>query len=136
MNINDYISKLKVVIHSFAIVSSYNLNIDRKTEDAAYISGKIDFTDGSAVDFKEFIEKNDAGIEKYKYGYNYRKGDEVLFRYDNAHDPGAKKLASFPHHKHLGKDIIIESEPVNLWDVMEEIEKTISEQRISEIIGM
>jgi len=80
--------------------------------------------------------KDDAGIEKYKYGYNYRKGDEVLFRYDNAHDPGAKKLASFPHHKHLGKDIIIESEPVNLWVVMEEIEKTISEQRISEIIGM
>lgn len=136
MNINDYISKIKAVIHSFAIISSYNLNIDRKTEDIAFISGKIDFTDGSAVDFKEFIEKSDAGIEKYKYGYNYRKGDEVLFRYDNAHDPGAKKLASFPHHKHLGNGMIVESKPVNFWDVLEEIEKIILEKLISETISI
>lgn len=128
MNINEYVSKIEAVIHSFVVISSYNLNIDRKAEDIAFISGQINFADGSVFDFKEFIEKNDSGIEKYKYGYNYRQNTRVLFRYDNANDPGAKKLSSFPHHKHIANGDIVESESVNLWDVLEEIEKIILEK--------
>ena len=66
MSINDYIVQLESIIHSFSIVKSYNLNIDRKTEDIAFISGSIDFRDGSILDFKEFIESTETGVEKYK----------------------------------------------------------------------
>ena len=125
MSINDYITQLESVIHSSSIVTSYNLNIDRKTDEVAFISGNIDFRDGSIFDFKEFIESTEIAIEKYKYGYNYRLGSEILFRYDNAPDPRAKKLKSFPHHKHLKNGAIIESKQIELSEVLEEIEKVI-----------
>ena len=56
MNINDYITKLESTINSSAIASAYNLTIDRKAADIAFISGKIEFRNGSILDFKEFIE--------------------------------------------------------------------------------
>lgn len=123
MSINDYIIQLESLINSFSIISAYNLTIDRKTEDIAFISGSIEFRDGSVLDFKEFCESTEQGIEKYKYAYNYRVHSDVLFRYDNAPDPNAKGLKTFPNHKHL-KDKIIESKQVDLKDVVEEIEGT------------
>jgi hypothetical protein len=99
------------------------LTIDRKTEDIAFISGNIEFRDDSVLDFKEFCESTEHGIEKYKYAYNYRIHSDILFRYDNAPDPNAKGLKTSPNHKHL-KDKIIESKQVDLKDVVEEIEGT------------
>jgi hypothetical protein len=101
LSISDYTAELESVINSSTIASSYNLNIDRKTADIAFISGRIDFRDGTTLDFKEFIEGSEDTIEKYKYAYNYRKGSDSIFRYDNAPDPSAKGIKTFPHHKHL-----------------------------------
>lgn len=100
MNIDDYVAHIERCLSTKAIVASYTLNIDRKTQEIVFLSGKIACRDGSAMDFKEFIEETEAGSVKYKYGYNYRRDAHVLFRYDNAPDPRARTLASFPHHKH------------------------------------
>ena len=122
MSINDYIAGLESVINSSTIVSSYNLNIDRKTSDIAFISGRIDFRDGTTLDFKEFIEGSEDSIEKYKYAYNYRKETDSIFRYDNAPDPSTKGIKTFPHHKHLKNGTIVESQQVKLSDIISEIE--------------
>ncbi len=58
---------------------------------------------------------------KVKDGYNYRVGTKVLFRYDNALDPKAKSLTSFPHHKHLESDKIVDSREIYLSEVLTEI---------------
>lgn len=58
MNISDYIAELEAFINSSNIVSSSNLTIDRKTTDIAFVSGKIEFRDGTTLDFKEFIEES------------------------------------------------------------------------------
>ena len=125
MNIDKYIANLEICLSSNAIVASYSLNIDRKTQEIAFLSGRIDCRDGSVMDFKEFIEETRAGFAKYKYGYNYRKGDNVVFRYDNALDPRARTLASFPHHKHTQHGEIIESWPISVAEVLEEIEDSV-----------
>ena len=78
---NDYISKIEMWIRSSFFIKGYQLNIDRKTENIAFISGQAEFLEASSLDFKEFVEKTDKGIEKYKYGYNYRKGSVLIFRY-------------------------------------------------------
>ncbi len=124
MNINDYIIYLESLINSFSIVSSYNLTIDRKTKDIAFISGNIEFRDGSILDFKEFLENAEHSIEKYKYAYNYRIASDIIFRYDNALDPKVKALKTFPNHKHLRNNEIAESKQIDLKDVLEEIEGT------------
>ncbi|HBR22652.1 MAG TPA: hypothetical protein DD713_08870 [Nitrospiraceae bacterium] len=123
MNISDYIAELEALINSSQIVSSYNLTIDRKTADIAFVSGKIDFRDGTILDYKEFVEESEGRIEKYKYGYNYRKGSDSIFRYDNAPDPSAKDIKTFPYHKHLKDGTIAESGQVMFSDVINEIEE-------------
>lgn len=123
MSINEYIVKLESIINAFPMMSAYNLNIDRKTEDIAFISGKIEFRNGSILDFKEFIENAVYGIEKYKYAYNYRIPSDNIFRYDNTPDPNAKGLRTFPHHKHLKSGEIVESHQIELTDVLKEIEE-------------
>jgi ADP-dependent phosphofructokinase/glucokinase len=66
LSISDYTAELESVINSSTIASSYNLNIDRKTTDIVFISGRIDFRDGTTLDFKEFIEGSEDTIDKYK----------------------------------------------------------------------
>jgi hypothetical protein len=124
LNINEYIIQVESLINSFSIVSAYNLTIDRKTEDIAFISGNIEFRDGSILDFKEFCENTEHGVEKYKYAYNYRLSSDILFRYDNAPDPNAKGLKTFPYHKHLKNNEIVESKQIDLKNVLNEIEET------------
>ena len=123
MNINEYISRLETLINSSSAISSYNLNIDRKSAEIAFIYGRMDFRNGTILDFKEFIESTEEGIEKYKYAYNYRKGSNSIFRYDNAPDPRAKGVKTFPHHKHLHDGSITESDQIELSDVLNEIEE-------------
>ncbi len=123
MSIDDYIAQFASIISACPIVTSYTLHVDRKTQEIAFLSGRIDVRDSSSLDLKEFIEERERGIEKYKYAYNHRKGSETLFRYDNAPDPRAKGLPSFPHHKHLPSGELIASDRVTLADVLAEIER-------------
>ncbi|MBI5406538.1 MAG: hypothetical protein HZA18_02450 [Nitrospirae bacterium] len=124
MSIDSYVVRLESVINSSLVVSSYNITIDRKTNDIAFVSGTIEFRDGTTLDFKEFIENKESDTEKYKYAYNYRTHSSVIFRYDNSPDPRAKKLETFPYHKHLKNDEIVESQEIDLLDVLKEIEGT------------
>lgn len=124
MSIDNYVAQLESVINASPFVSSYNVTIDRKTNDIAFVSGTIELRDGTTLDFKEFIENKESGIEKYMYAYNYRSHSTVIFRYDNSPDPRAKKLETFPHHKHLKNDKIIESHETNIADILQEIEGT------------
>ncbi len=124
MSINEYISKLEGIINSSSVIASHNLHIDRKSAEIVFISGKIEFRNNSILDFKEFIEGTEKGVEKYKYAYNYRKELYILFRYDNAPDPRSIKVKSFPNHKHLEDGSIIESGQVELSDVINEIESS------------
>jgi len=124
LSIDKYVAQLESVINTSPVVSSYNITIDRKTNDIAFVSGIIEFREGTTLDFKEFIESKESGIERYKYAYNYRTSTCIIFRYDNSPDPRAKKLGTFPYHKHLKNDEIIESREINLADVLKEIEET------------
>jgi hypothetical protein len=118
---NEYLSTIEATVKTCFLMAAYQLKIDRKTQDMAFLSGQIDFIDGSTLDFKEFVERIDEEIEKYKYGYNYRKDDQFFFRYDNALDPGARCLNSFPHHKHTQDGKLAASRAVSLEEVLAEI---------------
>jgi len=129
LSIDRYVGDLETAISSHSFVSSYTLTIDRKTRDIAYLSGMIEFRNGTALDFKEFIESKGPIVEKYLYGYNHRLAGEVIFRYDNSPDPHARTLSTFPHHKHLQSGVLIESDNlIDLSAVLEEIEGTYSQK--------
>jgi len=83
---------------------------------------RIFFWDGSCLTVDEVIDTQAGYPEILRYSYTYVKGDEHVFRYDNApHHPG---LEDFPHHKHTGpKEIPEASSQPSLKQVFGEIEQ-------------
>lgn len=119
---NEYIGVIEAAIRSCLLMIAYQLNIDRKSQEIAFISGRIEFVDGYSLDFKEFVERVNGGIEKYKYAYHFRKEDQLVFRYDNAPDPRAKRFDGFPHHQHTESGEIIPSPGMDFSEILDRVQ--------------
>ena len=91
MSITDYATALQTPIAATPFVVAISLS-------------SIRFLDGSQLYLKEFIITGPVQ-HVIKYAYHYRRGDQLLFRYDNARDPAAKHLKTFPHHKHMASNL-------------------------------
>ncbi|MBI4770864.1 MAG: hypothetical protein HY784_10765 [Chloroflexi bacterium] len=76
--------------------------------------------------FAERIIRTDNRITKLEYRYHYQRDDGTLiFRYDSS--PHYPNLATHPHHKHVG-DQVIAARPPDLSDVLREIDALIYPQ--------
>jgi hypothetical protein len=94
-----------------------------ETREIAFLSSTLELRNGTVLDFEEFIEGKGTVADKYVYGYNHRRGSTIMFRYDNSPDPRARQLKTFPHHKHVEQDKLVESNIlIDLSAVLEEIE--------------
>ncbi len=70
-----------------------------------------------------FAKEEGIIIEFDIYGYNYRRGSSIPFRYDNSPDRRARHLNTCPHHKHVQPDKLVPSDSlIDLSAVLEEIE--------------
>jgi len=125
MQIKDYLNQVFETIESSPYVESKNLSFEEYPPDAAYITGMITFINGSKLHFKEFIVCKSENIIFLKYAYNYLTQDDTLvFRYDNALDPKAKSLSTYPEHKHLPDNLLPAKRP-SLEDVLKDISNLI-----------
>ncbi|MDE3019167.1 MAG: hypothetical protein KGI53_09125 [Nitrospirota bacterium] len=76
------------------------------------MKGSLIFSDGSHFHFKEFLRLADP-VARLKYAYQYVSATgSLLFRYDNALDPAAKHLATYPDHKHQAGGMTPSSAPL------------------------
>ena len=84
------------------------------------IQGRLRFWDGSLLEFSEALIEQGVVLLKTDYSYHYQGSDGTLvFRYDNA--PHHRHVSTFPHHKHMGNDVL-DSKPPHLIDVLREID--------------
>ena len=120
MNHSDYVAELHRLLQTHPLIARYDLDAQSRGERFLFLRGKVEFLRHTILDFKEFIECHPGRIERFKYAYNCRQGHRVLFRYDNAADPRAKHLPTYPAHKHEG-DEIKPSPPTDLPSVVKEI---------------
>jgi hypothetical protein len=63
---------------------------------------------------------HDAKSLPSRFFEDYRMGDRLIFRYDNANDPAAKQLPTFPHHKHVATGLLAAEKP-SFEQVLQEI---------------
>lgn len=81
------------------------------------VNGVLHLANSSRLEFSELIYIVHYRPVKQLYRYQYVRGDEAVFRYDNAaHHPD---LPNFPHHKHVGEERLSATEPT-LSQVLEE----------------
>lgn len=115
----EYVAALQELLSATPFVTATALSYEERPPSAGVIRGNLTFADGSQLDFKEFvIAQPTASI--IKYGYHYRMGDQLIFRYDNANDPAARHLPTFPHHRHDPSGLVPATQP-SLKLVLQEI---------------
>jgi len=119
MSLKDYLATLQGVLAETPFVISTSINYEERPPTAGIIKGTLVFTDGSELDFKEFIITQPT-LQIIKFAYNYRKEHLLIFRYDNAYDPTARHLSTYPSHKHVPQGILEAHEP-SLRQVLQEI---------------
>jgi hypothetical protein len=90
----------KVVATGEAVLVS--LQVDQRSTVRGFISGSLQFHNGSILHFREFIDISQAE-PKIMYAYHYQDADHnLIFRYDNAaHRPALLQ----PEHKHIQSNI-------------------------------
>lgn len=109
MRLKAYVSRLVELLDVHPYLEARQLAIDERPPDAAYVRLQVTFIDGSKLHFKEFLVIRHRS-KVIKYGYQYLAADDSLvFRYDNALDPAARHLPTFPEHKHTAQGILAAS---------------------------
>ncbi len=112
MQVKDYLNEILNILAASPYMESQNLSFEERPPNAAYLTGILTFINGSKLHLKEFIVFKAEGINVLKYGYSYlTKDDALIFRYDNALDPQAKKLSTYPEHKHTPQKILPAQKP-------------------------
>jgi hypothetical protein len=98
---------------------------DQRSLHIGIIEGKLIFTDEPSLHFIEFVDVK-GSLELYKYGYHYQdRSGNMIFRYDMA--PHHPEIPTFPHHKHIRSNGVINSTPPTLALVLGEIEEAIAQ---------
>ena len=129
MQIKDYLNEILDVLSANPFIESQNLAFEERPPNAAFITGTIVFTNSAKLHFKEFVVFKPEGSNIVKYGYNYSsKYKDLIFRYDNAFDPKAKKISTYPEHKHTPKELLPAKRPA-LKEVLREISDMIEKEK-------
>ncbi|MFB2972108.1 DUF6516 family protein [Aerosakkonema sp. BLCC-F183] len=123
MLIENYFQQLREVIESCTLVQSFNLIPETRGESEGFIRGVINFTDGSILYLREFVNV-ETTISREMYSYQYMDASKnLIFRYDNVEHHKKLNLLNYPHHKHDGnEENVISSNAPILADVLNEIE--------------
>jgi hypothetical protein len=129
MQIKDYLNEILDVLSANPFIESQNLAFEERSPNAAFITGTIVFTNSAKLHFKEFVVFKPEGANIVKYGYNYSSKDEdLIFRYDNALDPQAKKLSTYPEHRHTPEKLLPAKSPA-LKEILREISDMIEKKK-------
>ena len=119
MPLNAYVAALQALVASTHFVTATSVSYEERPPSAGLIKGNLLFADGSQLDLKEFLITQPT-LSVIKYGYHYRMGTRLIFRYDNANDPAARNLPTFPSHKHVPAGLVA-TESSSLEQVLQEI---------------
>ena len=128
MTARDYYRSVLQLLTTSAVVTGQRIEFDEQDVSVAYLKGSVSLLDGSTLFFAQYvqIEGTSSGqINRKKYRYHWQaENGETRYRWDNA--PHHPSLATFPDHIHVGaEEQVRESNPVDLWRVISEIEKEI-----------
>lgn len=124
MLIAEYFQQIESQIADCVHILEASLLKDKRSLHIGIIEGELIFTDESVLHFIEFVNvKETAEVYRYSYHYQDRNGN-LIFRYDMA--PHHPEIKTFPHHKHIHSNKVIEASGPALVRVLDEIDDLIS----------
>lgn len=121
MQITDYFAQIQFNLATIGEISNRDLTFDQRSTFIGHIRGDIYFIDGSRLHFSEYVDVEQT-IDRVKYSYHFMQKNQFLFRYDNASDPRARNLNTYPHHMHTADGQLLDSTAPTLAEVIAEIQ--------------
>lgn len=111
MSVAEYVAEIRRQILDTPHVVSHSLGYEDRPPLAAIVRGSVTFANGSRVHSKEFLQLRPV-IIRLKYAYHYATPmRRLIFRYDNARDPAARHLSTYPDHRHTPDRVLSSSAP-------------------------
>jgi hypothetical protein len=111
MPVADYVAEIRRRILDTPHVVSHSLGYEDRPPIGAIINGTVTFADGSCLYIKEFLLHR-PNLIRLKYSYHYTSPTRsLMFRYDNARDPAARHLPTYPAHRHTADGLFPSSSP-------------------------
>ncbi len=107
-DVSQYFELIQKAIE-YSIATEVELEILRFGADSGLIEGVVSFADGSRLEFTELVEIEQRHPVKVEYRYQFVQSEAPVFRYDNA--AHHEHVATHPHHKHVGAEILSAIEP-------------------------
>lgn len=104
------------------IVRHIDIIEDDPGEKISILKLRVILIDRSILSITE-IEKTDE--IKYSYNWQKTKGD-LIMRWDNA--PHWKHLKTYPHHKHLNRKTVVETNEVTFAEVLAVVENQVGKK--------
>ena len=131
MNPVDYLESVRNFLLTDSHINSHQIIREYQDVEKIYIRVRLTFTDGSFLEFSEYIEqasRNEIKITAYSYHWSDKDG-KMLRRWDNTkHFP---KLKNAPHHIHTpigeAEESITPGAPTNIFAVLDQIARIIGE---------
>jgi hypothetical protein len=125
VKIAEYFEAIKerLLVVSFVLDFKILKQVDRSKN--GHFRARATFSDNSKLEFSEFVEQ-DANEEIQLVTYSYHWSDEndnLIQRWDNALH--FQNLENFPHHVHVNEDEVVSGMPINIFDLLDAIEKTL-----------
>lgn len=119
-NFPDYARSIEAVLDQVVATGEavlITLQMDQRSAVRGFITGSLQFHDGSSLHFREFVDITQAE-PKTMYAYHYQDVDHnLIFRYDNAaHRPALPQ----PAHKHTRSHVEVSPVPT-LAGVLDQI---------------
>jgi hypothetical protein len=107
-------------------VSSFKVLRQETSDEEGYIRVKCVLSDGDILEFSEYVELKDGAVHIITYNYHWQTSrGSLVKRWDNVEHH--KKIKTFPHHLHLADEKVVDSSPMNLIKVLQDIGKRLAE---------
>lgn len=126
MSPEDYLASIINRISESSFISNSQTLREYSNPNQGHLRMRLTFTDNTYLEFYEYVERTeDDGVYVKSYSHHWAdQNDRLIRRWDNArHFPD---LDNFPHHIHLTEEEVIPGTSVNIFDVLDEIEKIIA----------
>lgn len=99
----DYLERIKERLLTDPIVAGFQIRRERATVTDGHIRVRVAISDGSRLEFSEYMERTQqGGIKVIVYSYHWENEDgNLIRRWDNT--PHFPDLSGAPHHIHDGQ---------------------------------
>ncbi len=122
--LHHYLARVQATLLSRREIEMETLEVfDRsdKVGQSSELYAVVRFYDGSQLQIVEKLVVEAYALLKTRYAYHYQQADGVLiFRYDSA--PHHPEIATYPHHKHIGEQVMA-AQPPDISEVLREIDE-------------